>query len=125
VTDANRTEQRKEEWEALISEDSIPTNISKLFFGLGFACTGCIGSRSGPVPNVIETIADLIDLVFGVFDHDEFMAAVACGWVVIGPTFMPRLDWLIATGALCGLLMCLIGLGAVCNVAADSMRRHL
>jgi hypothetical protein len=48
VTDANRTAQRKEEWEALISDDSIPTNISKLFFGLGFARTGCTGSRSGP-----------------------------------------------------------------------------
>ncbi len=122
--DADRAEQRKEEWEALIRSDSIPANISKLFFGLGFACAGlfCIAIRG--VPTVLEAIAELIDLVFDVlFDSDELEAGVMCAWIVIGSTSMPFLYWLIATGALFGLMFALIVIGGAAGAAAEHLRK--
>ena len=44
AANADRAARRREEWEALINE-SIPTKISKLSFGLGLGCAGLCGAR--------------------------------------------------------------------------------
>jgi hypothetical protein len=122
ATNSDRAKQRKEEWEALI--DSIPANISKLFFGSGFACAGlfCMAIRSAPT--MLEAIAKLINLPLGIlFDNDEIEAAVMCGWVVIGSTSMPFLHWLIATGALFGLMFALIAIGGAAEAVAEHLRK--
>ena len=125
ASNADRAAQRKEEWEALI-KDSIPTNISKLFFGLGFACAGLCWFAIRCVPTVLETIAELIEDIGGfVFDSDELEAAVMCGWTVIGSTSMPFIRWLVITGILFGLLFGLIILGSICDKTASVIRRHI
>jgi hypothetical protein len=124
VSDTDRAAQRQEEWEALIG--SIPTNISKLLFGLGFACAGLYYIALRHLPTPLETTSKLIDEALGVLDyHEEFTTGVICAWVVIGSTSMPFLDWLIASGALFGLMFALIGLGAICEVTAATIRQHI
>lgn len=125
ATNADRAVQRKEEWEALISDsDSIPTDIAKLFFGLGLACTGLYWIMIRCVPSVLETIPEVIGGVVGLLD-EELGACIMCAWIVIGSTSMPFLDWLIGTGVFLALMFLLIGLCAICEETATSIRRHI
>ena len=123
ATNADRAAQRKEEWEALL--DSIPTDIAKLFFGLGFACAGLYWIVIRCMPPVLETIPKMIEGVLELIDDEEIGGGIMVAWIVFGSTFMPFLDWLMATGALFVLLLLVIGLGALCEAAATSIRRHI
>jgi hypothetical protein len=123
AANTDRAEQRKEEWEALIKGDSIPANISKLFFGLGFACAGlfCIAIRG--LPTVLEAVAELLELPFEILDSDEIGAGISVAWIVLGSSSMPFLRWLIITGAIIGLIFALSIIGDAAGSAAEHLRK--
>ena len=77
------------------------------------------------MPTVLDGTSDLIGEVFGLLGEEEIGGGIFVAWIVIAPTLMPHLDWLIGTGALFGLLFLLLGLDVICEVTAASIRRHI
>jgi hypothetical protein len=61
----DRAARRAEDWEALISGESIPTKISNLFFGLGMGCAGLWCMLIGYVPTVVSAMGRAVGRAAG------------------------------------------------------------
>jgi hypothetical protein len=97
-----RAARRAEEWEAVIDE-SIPTKVSKLFFGLGFGCAGlyCITIRY--LPKILATLWRRIRPRRPSMDTIEGWKYLAVGMVFLA---LPDLVQLIVLGSVIVLLVC-------------------
>jgi hypothetical protein len=98
-----RAAQRAEEWEALIDE-SIPTKISKLFFGLGFGCAGlyCVAMRRASTARA--TLWRLIRRFCR--SAAETVEQIVMTVVVLAVNALPLPQWLMVMGGLLVLVVC-------------------
>jgi hypothetical protein len=82
-----RAEKRAEEWEALISGESIPTKISKLLFGLGLGCFGLWCVLVGYVPTAASAVGRAIrSAAWWTYEHvAELLAMVTSLQLANGP----------------------------------------
>jgi plasmid stabilization system protein ParE len=110
ASNTERAAQRAEEWEALIDE-SIPTKISKLFFGLGFGCAGLYYIAMRRAPAARATLWRLIRRFCR--SAVETVEQRVLAFVLVAVDELPLLQWLMVVGGLLVLMGCGAGLARV------------
>jgi hypothetical protein len=114
---AHRAAQRREEWEALI-EGEIPEPLTKLCFGLGFACAAlyCIVLRR--VPAGLAAVGRKVRRAFDL----ELIAAYLA--MMAGLAIAPSLRGLTQAGIFFGLAICVLGLEWIIEQAKRAAERR-
>lgn len=100
-TNPEKAARRSEDWEALIRE-SIPTNISRLCFGLGMGCAGLWCSIIGHVPSALAVVRRVPARCF--YAVGKGLHWLLFFMVVIGWQNTPVIQWLEGIGGMAALL---------------------